>query len=94
VKRNIAKKGVTAESGERAKLVLDESSPLSPAALVKQCHAILEAASSVLLNVEYLADDDATDRKAAVADARIGIERIAEVVRSLQDTARAAARVE
>jgi hypothetical protein len=91
VKRSIAKKGSTAESGEREKLAVDESSHLAPAELVKHCHAILEAASSLLLNLEYLADDDATDRGAAVADARNSIERISQIVRSLQDVARAAA---
>jgi hypothetical protein len=91
VKRSIAKKGSTAESGEREKLVVDESSGLAPSGLVKQCHAILEAASSLLVNVEYLANNDAADREAAVADARSSIERISQIVRGLQDVARDAA---
>jgi hypothetical protein len=94
VRRSIAKKGPTAESGEREKLVLDESFPLplAPAELVTQCHAILGAVSSLLLNVEYLANDAATDREAAVTDARNSVERIAQIVSSLQEAARAAAR--
>jgi hypothetical protein len=77
------------ESGVRIRI-----STLSATALVKTCHDLLDTASSLSMNVEFLANADmgsSADREAAVADARISVMKLTETLRGLQDAAREAA---
>jgi hypothetical protein len=66
---------------------------LPPSDLFARCHEVLDAASSLLVNVEYLAADSEAaraDRNAAADDARASIERITRIMREMQATVRRA----
>jgi len=78
------------ESGVRARV-----EPLSPTAIGDKCHAIIDAVSALLANVEFLQDRSSgseVGREAIAADAHASIKRIVEIARTLQDHARTAAR--
>jgi|HubBroStandDraft_6_1064221.scaffolds.fasta_scaffold972967_1 hypothetical protein len=75
------------ESGVRMKI----RDTLSAEALVESCHVILDTASSIAMNLEFLAGaatGSNADREAAVMDARISVMKLSAMVRSLQDAAR------
>jgi hypothetical protein len=73
------------------------SSALTPTALLATCHALLNVASSLSVNVEFLADPSAgmsADRLEAAEDARSSLEQLSRLVRELQQAARRAAELE
>jgi len=66
---------------------------LSSSGLVTTCHEILNAMSSLAMNVEYLAQGVpklGPDLAAAAEDARHGVRQVSELVRALQAEARKA----
>jgi hypothetical protein len=63
---------------------------LSPEALVDACHAILDAAAALVMNVEFMTKTagSSAEVQAVAADMRASVDRIAKVARALQGAAR------
>ena len=82
------KRAVTAdESGVVS--ILSEGNELSSESIVHACHSILDAAASLVMNVELMANG-AGESEAAQSvseDVRASVERIAKVARALQTAA-------
>ena len=55
-------------------------------ALARACHAIIDAASALVMNVDLLAQagGDSGDRQAAVEDARRSVERIVKIAEAIR----------
>jgi hypothetical protein len=56
-------------------------------ALCRACHEIVDAASALILNVEFLAEAAEGPRQQAADDARLSVERIVKVAKRLRDAA-------
>jgi hypothetical protein len=71
---------MTAHKSGESYVVATEPSP----ALSRACHEIIDAASALMLNVDYLADGDEEGRRGAVRDARTSVERIVKIAKALR----------
>jgi hypothetical protein len=78
------------ESGVREKL----SSGLSATEIADTCRGIIDVASALLSNIEYLEDGSEGSkaaREATASDARASVKRLGGIVRTLQEGGRRAA---
>jgi hypothetical protein len=80
----------SARKGGKA-LTGTERDELSPEALVRACHDILNAAAALIINVEMMAEyaPESTDGPSIAEDARLSVQRIAMVAQVIQAAARA-----
>jgi hypothetical protein len=64
------------------------ASPLGDAqALCRACHEMVDAASALILNVEFLAEATEGRKQQAAEDARHSVDRIVKVAKALRDAA-------
>jgi hypothetical protein len=64
------------------------ASPLGETqAVCRACHEIVDAASALILNVEFLAEAAEGTKRQAAEDARQSVERIVKVAKTLRDAA-------
>ena len=54
------------------------------AGLARACHEIIDAASTIILSVEFMAQDREPSQVAAAHDARQSVERIVRIARSIR----------
>jgi len=79
--------GKVDESGVRERL----AGGLTADEISDACHVIIDAASAVLSNIEFLKNPGtgtASDRQSMAADAREGVMRLVRTVRDLREAAR------
>ena len=72
----------------------NKGAPTCPTALLALCHDVLNAASALGMNIEFLATDgdgSRHERASAAEVARLAVEAITRIFRELQDAARLAA---
>jgi hypothetical protein len=67
-----------------------ERDELSPEALARACHDILNAAAALIMNVEMMAEyaPESVDGPSIAEDARVSVQRIAMVAHAIQAAAR------
>ena len=78
------------ESGVRTKL----SDGLSATEIADTCHVMIDTASAIWSNIEFLEDASAGSkvaREAIASDARDSVRKLVQIVRDLRDAARRAA---
>ena len=65
----------------------EKPSSIAPDGLARDCHEIIDAASALIVNVEFMARDGEPSRVAAAEDARQSVHRIVRIARAMRKQA-------
>jgi hypothetical protein len=74
--------------------VVPVDEPRADRGIERGCHEIIDAASTVVVNLDFLADGLPEDKRAALADVQLAITRIVKVATDIRRAVRGGAAVE